>query len=128
MVIPRRRDPIAVRVEQLGLNRAAASRLSRGGTLIDMDPGTVLCRAGERGTQAFLLLEGEAQVDTGDAVITVGPGEVIGELATLDFRRTRNATVTTTTAVRILVFDVGTYRFLADQDDLRARLAPDRAA
>ncbi len=93
-----------------------------------MVPGTVLCRAGERGTQAFLLLEGEAQVEAGDAVITVGPGEVIGELATLDFRRTRNATVTTTTAVRVLVFDVGTYRFLADQDDLRARLAPDRAA
>ena len=127
-MIPRRRDPIAVRLEELGLNRAAASRLSRSGTVIDMCPGTVLCRAGERGTQAFLLITGEAEVRTTDAVIPVGPGAVIGELATLDPHRTRNATVTTTTSVRVLVFDVSTYRFLADQEDLRARLAPDRAA
>ncbi len=98
------------------------------GTVVDLRPDTVLCRQGERGTQAFLLIDGQAEVRTDDAVIEVGPGDVVGEIATLDPTKTRNATVTTTGPTRVLVFDVGTYRYLADQANLRARLAPDRAA
>lgn len=124
----RRQDPIATRLETLGFSRAAANRLSHRGTVVDLSPGVALCRAGERGTQAFLLLGGDALVQTDDAEITVGPGAAIGELATLDPHRVRNATVTTTTPVRVLVFDVLTYRSLADQADLRPRLAPQRAA
>lgn len=121
-------DPIVQQLEQLTIDRPAALRLSRAGTALDVADGTVLCRAGERGTQAFLLLAGQAEVNTGDQVIIVGSGSVIGELATLDPLRPRNATVTTTGPARLLVFDVGTFRFLAQQDDLRARLAPDRIA
>lgn len=121
-------DPIVRQLEHLGLGRAAATRLSRSGTAVDIEAGKLLCREGERGSQAFLLLEGEAQVRVDGRVIVVGPGDIVGELATLDPHRTRNATVTTSTPVRVLVFDVGTFRYLAQQDDLRARLAPDRVA
>lgn len=124
----RRPDPIAERLQQVGLDRRAADRLSRHGTVLSIQPGTVLCRTGERGTQAFLLLDGEAEVVTAADTITVEPGAVIGELATLDPHRTRNATVTTTRSARILVFDVATYRFLAQQAELASHLAPERVA
>lgn len=127
-MLTRRPDPIVTRLETLGFSRAAATRLSHRGTVVDLGAGTTLCRAGERGTQAFLLLGGEAVVQTDDTEITVSPGAAIGELATLDPHRVRNATVRTTTPVRVLVFDVTTYRSLAEQADLRPRLAPKRAA
>ena len=123
-----RRDPIAHRLTELGIDRRAAAVLSTHGTAVDLEAGRVLCREGERGTQAFLLVEGEAEVTTPASVIRIGPGEVVGELATLDPGRTRNATVSTTTPVRVLVFDVGTYRFLASREELRGRLAPVRTA
>ena len=56
--------------------------------------------------------------------VRVGAGEVIGELATLDHRRRRNATVTGHGPIEVLVYDVATYRSLAQLDDLRSRLAP----
>lgn len=121
-------DPVIQRLVALGFDRVAATHLSRRGTVVDIASDTMLCQRGERGTQAFLLLEGEANVVTDSGVISVGPGAVIGELATLDPHRTRNATVVTSTATRVLVFDVATFRFLAQRDDLRARLAPERAA
>lgn len=121
-------DPVVQRLVALRFDRAAAIHLSRSGTVVDLPADTTLCRHGERGTQAFLLLDGHAQVLTDHGLIQVGPGDVVGELATLDPHRTRNATVVTTTATRVLVFDVATYRFLAQQDDLRSRLAPERAA
>lgn len=125
----RRPDPIAVRLESLHLDRGAATTLSRQGTVVDLATGTILCRAGERGTQAFLLLDGAAEVLTTDGrSIEIGAGDVVGELATLDPHLTRNATVTTTSPVRVLVFDVATFRFLAQQDGLRQHLVPDRVA
>ena len=53
---------------------------------------------------------------------------IIGELATLDPHRTRNATVVARTPLRVLVYDVVTYRSLAEHADLRERLTPYRAA
>ena len=124
----RRIDQVAHRLEALGYARAAARRLSTDGTLLRLDGGSILCTAGERGTQAFLLLEGEVDVHLADEHVQVGAGEVVGELATLDHRRTRNATVTAHGPVEVLVYDVATYRSLAQLDDLRSSLAPDRAA
>jgi CRP-like cAMP-binding protein len=98
------------------------------GTLLFLDAGSVLCEEGERGTQAFLLLDGEAEVQLPDTSLRVGAGAVIGELATLDHRRTRNATVVAAGPVEVLVYDVATYRALAQRDDLHGRLAPERAA
>jgi CRP-like cAMP-binding protein len=124
----RRLDLVTHRLEELGFPRDAARRLSATGTLLHLDAGYVLCREGERGTQAFLLLEGEAEVRVGEESVLVGAGEVVGELATLDPHRRRNATVLANGPVEVLVYDVKTYRSLAEVDDLRSRLAPTRAA
>ncbi len=119
---------MAHRLEDLGFPPTAARRLSAGGTLLHLDAGSVLCRQGERGTQAFLLLRGEAHVQLeGDAVVATA-GDVAGELATLDPHRLRNATVVAAGPVEVLVYDVATFRSLAQLDDLRALLVPERAA
>lgn len=124
----RRADPVVDRLVALGIRPDDARRLSRAGTLLDLPPGTILCTEGERGTQAFLILEGGVQVHARDAVIPLGPGEVVGELATLDSRRARNATVVADAELSVLVFDVGTFRSLAGHEELAARLAPARHA
>jgi len=119
---------VALRLEELGFPRDAARRLSATGTLLHLDAGYILCREGERGTQAFVLLEGEAEVRVGDDSLLIGAGEVVGELATLDPHRRRNATVLANGPVDVLVYDVKTYRSLAQVDDLRSRLVPVRTA
>jgi CRP-like cAMP-binding protein len=124
----RRHDPIVDRLAALGVSAAAAERLSLAGTLLDLADGTKLCTEGERGTQAFLLLDGEVDVVAADRQVRVGPGEVVGELATLDRTRNRNATVVAAGPVSVLVFDVGTFRSLAGDDDLHALLVPERVA
>lgn len=120
----RRPDHVVRHVTDLGL--PGADRLAGAGTPMDLRAGTTLVRQGERGTQAFLLLEGTAQVLTDDGVVTVGPGAVVGERATLDHRCTRNATVVAQTDVSVLVYDARTYRSLVRSDDLRSLLAPAR--
>lgn len=124
----RRHDPVADRLEALGVHPVAAHRLSLGGTLLDVPAGTQLCAAGERGTQAFLLLEGRAEVRLADRSIEVGPGAVVGELAALDRHRSRNATVEAAEPLVLLVFDVATFRSLAEEPELHSILAPERAA
>ena len=124
----RRHDPVADRLEALGLNPFPAQRLSQAGTLLDLPAGTRLCTEGERGTQAFLLLEGHAEVRLADQTVEVGPGAVVGELATLDAKRPRNATVEAAEPVALLVFDTATFRSLAEDPELRPLLAPERAA
>ena len=124
----RTRDPIATQLVGLGISGSAADRLSSTGTLLDLPAGTTLCTRGERGTQAFLLLDGTATVLTDGGTIDLGPGEVVGEIAALDSRRHRNADVITATAVSVLVFDLATFRSLASTEDLRPLLAPQRTA
>ena len=124
----RRLDPIAHRLESFGLSRTAADRLSRRGTFHRLPAGTVLCREGERGLEAFLLLEGVAEVQLTDTTVRIGPGDVVGELATLDPRRTRNATVVAASDVTLLVYDARTFCSLADDEELRGHLRPERAA
>src|SRR5262245_18936880 len=124
----RRIERVAQRLEVLGFEPEPARRLSMGGTLLHLDAGSVLCEEGERGTQAFLLLEGQVDVQLGDTTLRIDAGAVIGELATLDHRRTRNATVVSAGPIEVLVYDVATYRALAEDDELHSRLAPERTA
>jgi len=121
-------DPIPADLGQLGIEPHAAARLSHAGTMLVIPAGTTFCHQGERGTQAFLVLTGSATVVLDDRAISVGPGEVLGEMATLDSSRIRNASVFAETDIEVLVFDIGTFRSLAREDDLRARLVPNRSA
>lgn len=121
------RDPMARTLRTLGFADSVARRLSAAGTPIDIDEGVALTTKGERGDEAFLLLEGEAIVDLGHTEIVVGPGAVIGEIAALDPHARRNATVRTSERSLVLVYDVQTFRALA-ATDLRPVLLPERTA
>jgi CRP-like cAMP-binding protein len=118
---------MTARLRSLGFSESAARRLAQAGTPLDLDAGTALTTRGERGDEAFLILDGEAvvQLDRGDVV--VGPGAVVGETATLDPFARRNATVVTSRRTLVLVYDVATFRGLASTD-LRSLLVPERTA
>lgn len=121
------RDPMTRTLRSLGFADSAARRLAMAGTPIDIDEGVALTTKGERGEEAFLLLEGEAVVDLGTTEVVVGPGAVIGELAALDPHARRNATVRTSERSLVLVYDVQTFRALA-ATDLHDVLVPERTA
>jgi CRP/FNR family transcriptional regulator, cyclic AMP receptor protein len=65
--------------------------------------GQVLCREGETGEEVFVVIEGEAEVSIGGAgIVTLGPGDVFGELALLD-GGPRVATVAALSPIRLRV-------------------------
>lgn len=75
-------------------------------TEVRLRAGTILCRQGEPGREAFIILEGEATVDAdGTELARLGPGAVCGEIALLD-GGTRTATATAVTPIRALAISV----------------------
>lgn len=82
----------------------------------DLDVGTELCHEGDFDQQVFVILDGEASANIGGAPVgTVGPGEVVGELAMLGDGH-RHATLVARTPLRVLVLD---------SDDVDSVLAAD---
>lgn len=122
------KDPIAQALEGAGMSTATAKRLAWTGTPIYVKPGVSLCREGDFGREAFVLVSGEAVVrrDPSGPVRTVAAGEVFGELAALTPGVRRNATVETTEESLVLAYDVRTFRALAGE--IRDVLVPERAA
>ncbi len=79
---------------------AAIAALS---TQVTLPAGTVLCRRGELGREAFVLVEGTVAVSVGDEAIAVlRPGAVFGEMSLLE-NKPRVANVTATDQVSVLV-------------------------
>lgn len=67
--------------------------------------GTSLIREGALGRQTLVVLSGTVQVETGGTIVaTLGPGQIIGELAVLN-GQPRSADVVAVTDVQLLVFD-----------------------
>lgn len=72
-------------------------------TQVTLPAGTVLCRRGEQGREAFVLVEGSVAVCVEDEAIAVlRPGAVFGEMSLLD-GNPRVANVTATDQVSVLV-------------------------
>ena len=66
-------------------------------------PGTTLIEVGRQGHEFFVLVEGEVDVRAkGRKLNTLADGSFFGEMALVS-QRPRNATVTTSTPVRVLV-------------------------
>jgi CRP/FNR family transcriptional regulator, cyclic AMP receptor protein len=62
----------------------------------------VLTKEGERGHEFAIVLDGEVEVRQAGRVLgTLGAGDYIGEIALLDERARRTATIITTQAVRV---------------------------
>jgi CRP/FNR family transcriptional regulator, cyclic AMP receptor protein len=82
----------------------------------DLDAGAELCHEGEFEQHAFVVLDGEATASVGGSTVgSVGPGEVVGELAMLGDGH-RKATLVARTSLRVLVLDA---------DDIDSVLAAD---
>ena len=79
---------------------------------VRFEAGAPLVREGASGTEFFVLLDGKASVSRAGRELTVlGPGDWFGELALLD-KAPRNATVTATTAVDVLVLSQRSFKGL----------------
>jgi len=88
---------------------------------MDLPAGRVLCEQGSTGREAFIILEGTAEVTrNGKRVAIAGPGTCVGELSLLD-HGPRTATVTAQTDLRVLVLGVREFAAILDEAPTIAR-------
>jgi CRP/FNR family cyclic AMP-dependent transcriptional regulator len=85
-------------------SRSELTVIARQLTRLEVEAGRVLVTEGTVGREFMILVEGEAEVSQGGGKIaTLGPGDLVGEMALLheQGRGRRNATVTAVTDVVI---------------------------
>jgi len=93
-------------------SRSEVARIAKLADEIDLKAGKSLTREGERGSEFFVILEGEADVRSDSSVLPpLGPGDFLGEIA-LVTDSPRTATVTAVTPVRALVITGRAFRLL----------------
>ena len=77
---------------------------------IDVPEGKVLAKQGDIGHEFFVIESGKAEVTRDGAHVNdLGPGDFFGEMALLEADR-RNATVTATTAMELIVMTRADFR------------------
>ena len=97
-----------------GCRRAQVKAIDGLGSTIDIPKDTVLCREGSSGREFFVLADGTATVHASNgAVAVLHQGAWFGEIALMR-GIPRQATVTTLTAVTLLVFDSREFAELLD--------------
>ena len=87
-------------------------RIARLADEVDLPAGKVLARAGERGREFFVVLDGVVEVRKGSRTLrSLGPGDFFGEIALVgDVPRT--ATATARSPLRALVITDRSFRTL----------------
>lgn len=97
------------------MSEAELARFAALGEPVDAEAGAVIIDQGDVGVECFLVLEGEAGILAGGHhVATIGPGSVVGEMALIG-HKPRNATVTAQTPMRLLSFDISSFKKLLDE-------------
>jgi len=82
---------------------------------LTIEQGKEFVTQGNVGREAFVIVEGQAEVSRGARPIaTLGPGDCVGELALLD-HGPRTATVTATTPLTVLVLGSREFSGLLDE-------------
>lgn len=82
---------------------------------LNLPAGRVLCEQGTIGREAFVIVDGEAEVKRNNRkVATLGPGAYVGELALLD-HGPRTATVSLSTDATVLVLGAREFSGLLDE-------------
>lgn len=90
--------------------------VARASDEVDLPAGRTLCEQGSTGREAFVIIEGTAEVRRNNKkVATFGPGDCVGELALID-HGPRTATVTAATDMKVLV--IGAREFAGIIDDV----------
>lgn len=79
---------------------------------IDVDAGKVLAREGDIGHEFFVIEAGTAEVTrNGQRVTELNAGDFFGEIALIE-KESRNATVTATTPMTVIVLTAQAFRSL----------------
>ena len=112
-------DPFARHLATVPLfskcSRRDLAKIARLTDEIDISEGRTMVVEGDTGHEAFVIVEGSAAVSQGGTeVATIGPGAVFGEMALID-RAPRNATVTATSPMRVLVIGKREFTGLLDE-------------
>lgn len=88
--------------------------VARASDQIELPAGRVLCEQDSIGREAFIILEGTAEVRRNNRkVATLGRGDCVGEMALLD-HGPRTATVTAATDMSVLVLGVREFAGIID--------------
>lgn len=87
------------------LPRELLEQLLELGTPRAYAPADVLMRAGEPGDELLVLVSGSVLMERPGKRLSLGPGEVIGEIEALAPRGERTATITAETAVDVVAVD-----------------------
>ena len=97
------------------MSEAELARVAALGEPVDAEPGAILIDQGDVGVECFLVLEGEAGIFSGGQhVATISPGAVVGEMALIG-HKPRNATVTAQTPMRLLAFNISSFKKLLEE-------------
>jgi CRP-like cAMP-binding protein len=89
--------------------------VARASDQVDLAEGRALCEQGSIGREAFIILDGKAEVKrNGRKVATLSAGDCFGELALLD-HGPRTATVTATTPLKVLVIGAREFAGVLDE-------------
>lgn len=89
--------------------------MARASDQVELAAGRSLCEQGSIGREAFIIIEGSAEVKrNGRKVATLGPGDTFGELALLD-HGPRTATVTAATPLKVLVIGAREFAGILDE-------------
>jgi voltage-gated potassium channel len=78
----------------------------------ELPPRSIVAKRGSAGDCMFFIVSGEVEIQVEPKPVRLGSGEFFGEMA-LVTGATRNATVVTTEATRLLVLDIADFRALA---------------
>lgn len=95
-----------------GCSKRELNEISTLADELSLPAGTTLIEEGRQGHEFFVLVEGEVEIRArGRKLKDLGGGSFFGEMALLS-SRPRNATVTASTAVRVLVVHEQAFRGL----------------
>ncbi len=98
-----------------GFTPAELARVAELVEEIEAEQGAVLTEQGKPGTEAYIVIEGEAAFEiASERKGTIGPGELVGEMALID-NRPRSGTVRALSPMKLLVLDAGQFRKLLDE-------------
>jgi CRP-like cAMP-binding protein len=82
---------------------------------VTAEPGAELTEQGRPGTEAYVIVSGEAGVYVGgERKAVLGAGELVGEMALID-HGPRSATVKAMTPMTLLALDAGRFRTLLQE-------------
>ena len=100
-----------------GLSKKEFGFLARQVTEVTFAEGTELVTQGELGREAMVLMEGTAVVRRSKRKIAeLGQGDVLGEMSLIN-RIPRNATVTATSPVTVLLMDAREFSSVVAEND-----------